>query len=71
MTISPTPPVSSEAVKKDMEYMRLALDSYPVLTAALEWIEKIVHTPSNGRHAYTHFQDDFTQIRAICRRALR
>lgn len=40
------------------------------LVKALEEIQKLVRTPSNGRHAYTHFMADFDAIRKICRAAL-
>lgn len=44
-----------------------------LLVAALEQIQRIVHTPTKDtmfRGAYQHFQYDFDRIRAICKDAL-
>lgn len=41
------------------------IDEIDRLKAVMKEINAICRIPSNGRHAYTHFQSDFDKIRKL------
>jgi hypothetical protein len=59
--------VSTPAVQRDAEYIRRAVECFPVMVEALREINQLVRKRTEPHmRAYTHFMRDFDQVRAIC-----